>query len=90
MQPIEFQARLKAPGSFVYAKVRLKAKDGVTGSKTGWIACDAGDRPPAKHGANEWIVYRKAMVGRLGFIRPLSARRDSKLVLRLGRRPRIQ
>jgi hypothetical protein len=45
--------------SFAYIKALLTSPDGVTKSQVGWIACDIGAKSAAKHGPNEWIIYRQ-------------------------------
>jgi hypothetical protein len=61
---LKFQTKLAQDSheSYVYAKVRVTSKDGRTISKVGWIAFDVGNKPPGKHGQNEWIVYGKPLV----------------------------
>lgn len=49
--------------SYVYAKVRVTSKDRKTVSKVVWIACDVGNKPPAKHGPDEWVIYGKPAAG---------------------------
>ena len=58
---LTFQMKLThdCPESYIYAMVRLTSKDGKTVSKPGWIAFDVGNKPPAKHGPSEWIIYGK-------------------------------
>ncbi len=58
---LRFQMKLThdCPESYVYAMIRLTSKDRKTVSKPGWIAFDVGDKPPAKHGPSEWIIYGK-------------------------------
>jgi hypothetical protein len=48
------------PDSYAYANVRLIPKDRKTTAKSVWIACDVGDKTPAKHGPGECITYRAA------------------------------
>jgi hypothetical protein len=58
---LQFSMKLThdCPESYVYAKVRVTSKDGKTISKSGWVACDVGNKAPAKHGPDEWIIYGK-------------------------------
>jgi hypothetical protein len=47
--------------SYAYAKILLRSKDGKEKPKTGWIACDVGNKPSAKHSVDEWIVYGRPL-----------------------------
>ncbi len=46
------------PESYIYANVQVTSKDGKHGPMPAWIACNIGMGPPARHGPNEWIIYR--------------------------------
>ncbi len=56
---LRFQTKIAkdCPESYVYARVEAKPVDGKP--KSVWIACDVGNKPPAKHGPDECIIYRQ-------------------------------
>lgn len=58
---LKFRLKLTrdCPGSYVYLMVQVTSKDRKTAVKPAWIACDVGNKPPAKHGPSEWIIYGK-------------------------------
>jgi len=49
---LQFDMKLSRE-SYVYAKILLTSRDGKTISKPGWIACDIGNKPPAKYFKDE-------------------------------------
>ncbi|MGB7754125.1 MAG: hypothetical protein WCF88_21415 [Candidatus Acidiferrales bacterium] len=55
---LRFRAKL-ADEAHVYAKVQLLPNDGRNVPKTGWIACDIGDKPPQQRPHDEWVIFRR-------------------------------
>lgn len=55
---LRFMAKM-SDDAHVYARIQLVSTGTLTASKTGWIACDIGDRPPKKLVGDEWVICRK-------------------------------
>ena len=55
---LRFRAKL-CDGAHVYAKVQLVPSDGRNVPKSGWIACDIGDKSPEQRPHEEWVIFRK-------------------------------
>jgi hypothetical protein len=47
--------------SYVYAKILLRPRDGKAKPKTGWVACDVGNKPSVKYSVDEWVVYGRPL-----------------------------
>lgn len=54
---LKFHMKKSSHGSYVYAEVRMASKDGKT-SRTGWLVCDVGDKPPKRISPSESVTYR--------------------------------